>query len=176
MRYIRIMHFLFLGALIIADTVITSVFSQLSGSSFHYVSNLAFLGIILLIQNDNSRETLFKAAILSIWMDLNHVNSFPIFFVSYILTVTIMRLWERQITSSFMEFAVIALVALFIKDSLQYILVTQLLHVNLSYALYVAYRTVPSLIGNLLMVYPILVFYKKIHHVILNQTQNLRSY
>lgn len=176
MRYIRIMHFFFLGALILLDTVITSVFSQVAGTSIHFISNLALLGIVLLIQNDNSGESILKALILSLWMDINHFNSFPIFFVSYILTVTIMRLWQRQITSNFTEFILIALVTLFVKEIIQYFMITQLININLSFGLFLAFRIVPTLIGNLLLVYPLLVFYKKIHHLILKQTQNLSSF
>lgn len=170
------MHFLFLGALILADTLITSVFSQIAGSSIHFISSLALLGIVLLIQNDNSGESILKALILSLWMDINHFNAFPIFFVSYILTITIMRLWQRQITSNFTEFILIALVTLFIKETIQYFMMTQIMNINLGFNLFLAFRMVPTLIGNLLLTYPLLVFYKKIHHLILKQTQNLSSY
>ena len=172
MRYIRIMHFLFVSALAISDLVITSAFSHILPSSIYVVSNLAFLGIILLIQNDSSNESIFKAALLSLWMDINHINTFPIFFVSYVVTVAIMRLWQRQITSNFMEFSVIALVAIFLKESLQFFMMTRGLDMNVSYINFLSFRVMPSIMVNILLIYPLLVFYKKIHHVILSQTQN----
>lgn len=172
MRYIRIMHFLFVSTLAISDLVVTSAFSHILPSSIYVVSNLAFLGIILLIQNDSNNESILKAALLALWMDINHINTFPIFFVSYVVTVAVMRLWQRQITSTFMEFSIIALVSIFLKESIQFILITRALDMNVTYINYLSFRMMPSIIVNILLVYPLLVFYKKIHHVILNQTQN----
>lgn len=172
MRYIRIMHFLFVSSLALIDLVLTSFFSHLFPSSFFFISNLAFLGIVLLIQNDSTQETMIKAGLLSLWLDLNHLNSFPIFFVAYLLSAAIMRLWERQINSSYLEFSIIALVSIFIKESIQYLLMTQGLKMILSYQAFLAYRIMPTLLLNVALVYPLLVFYKKIHHIILKQTQN----
>lgn len=170
------MHFLFLAVLVIFDSIITGVVKNIGSHQFLFISNLAFLGIILLIQNDNSKETFIKAAILAFWMDINHINSFPVFFISYTITVLIMRLWQRQITTSFFEFVVIAIVALFIKESLMFITMKQILNIQFSFMNFLGNRVFIVILGNSLFVYPLLNFYKKIHRIILNETQDLRTY
>ena len=117
MRYIRFMHFAFIVCLLMVDTVIAGVVNSLPVGNITFVSNLAFLGLILLIQTDSSKESIAKAALLSVWMDLNHISSFPVFFVSYVVTVLVMRVWQRQIGGNIIEFAIIAIVALFIKSA-----------------------------------------------------------
>ena len=170
------MHFVFVSVLALIDLVITSFFNVVIPLPLYFVSNLAFLGIVLLIQNDSSTESIMKAALLSLWMDLNHVNSFPVFFVSYVITITLMRLWQRQINSSFLEFSIIAVVALFIKETIKFTMILQTMNMTMGYSVYLAYYILPTILLNLVFIYPILVFYKKIHHLILSRTQNLRSY
>lgn len=176
MRYIRIMHFVFVSVLALMDVLLTSFFNTAFPLPIYFVSNLAFLGIVLLIQNDGSTESIIKASLLSLWMDLNHVNSFPVFFVSYVFTITVMRLWQRQINSSFFEFSIIAVVALFIKETIKYIMILQTMNMTMSYSVYLAYYILPTILLNLAFIYPVLVFYKKIHHLILSRTQNLRTF
>ena len=114
------MHFIFIASLLLLDTFISGIFNSIGFKQIFFVSNLAFLGIVLLIQNDSRKESILKAILLSFWMDLNHVDSFPVFFVSYTITILIMRLWQRQISGTYLEFSVIAVVALFIKESLTF--------------------------------------------------------
>ncbi|CAM3566851.1 hypothetical protein ERUR111494_00390 [Erysipelothrix urinaevulpis] len=176
MRYIRFMHFAFIVCLLMVDTVIAGVVNSLNIGNITFVSNLAFLGLILLIQTDTSKESVIKASLLSMWMDLNHINSFPIFFVSYVLTVLLMRIWQRQIGGNIVEFAIIAIVALFIKESLTFILITNLNNIHMTYLDFIGQRMFWVIIINALFVYPLLEFYKKIHSIILNKTQDLRTY
>lgn len=176
MRYIRIMHFLFVSALAIFDLVLTALFGSFLPGSVYAISNLAFLGIILLIQNDNLTETIVKALFLALWMDMNHLGSFPVFLVSYVISVTLMRLWQRQINSSFLEFSILAMVAIFIKENIKFIMISQSMNVSLGYSIYLSNYILPTILLNLIFVYPMILFYKKIHHLILSRTQNLRSY
>lgn len=176
MRYIRIMHFLFVSALALIDLVLTSLFANVFPSSIYLISNLAFLGIVLLIQNDSTRESIVKAALLALWMDINHLNSFPVFLVTYVLTVSIMRLWQRQINNSFLEFSIIAVVALFIKETIKYMMVLQMMSATMGYSIYLSKYILPTILSNLIFIFPLILFYKKIHHLILSKTQNLRSY
>lgn len=176
MRYIRLMHFIFIAILLLLDTFISGIFNSIGFKQIFFVSNLAFLGIVLLIQNDSRKESILKAILLSFWMDLNHVNSFPVFFVSYTITILIMRLWQRQISGTYLEFSVIAVVALFIKESLTFLLLLQTQNIDITYLAFISNRMFWVIIFNTMMVYPLLQFYRKIHHIILSKTQDLRTY
>lgn len=176
MLYIRLMHLFFIVVLLIADALINAVGASLAIGSISIIGNLTFLGIILLMQNDDDKQTVLKLFLLSFWMDLNHVNSFPVFILSYLGTVVFIRYWKRHITTAWIEFSAVSVLALFIKETLTYAVLVNFYNVHVSYQNFFANRIFWVIVINVLCVYPLLWFYKKIHHAILAKTQDLSGY
>ena len=176
MLYIRLMHLFFIVVLLIADAFINAIGVSFGINFVSVVGNLTFLGVILLMQNDDDKQTILKLFLLSLWMDLNHVNSFPIFLLSYLGTLVFIRYWKRHITTDLIEFSAVAILALFIKESIIYLLLGRIYQIEISYQTFFVERIFWVILINGLLVYPLLWFYKKIHHAILTKTQDLSGY
>lgn len=176
MLYIRLMHLFFIVVLLIADALVNAIGVSFGFNFVSVVGNLTFLGILLLMQNDDDKQTILKLFLLSLWMDLNHVNSFPIFLISYFGTLIFIRYWKRHITTNLVEFSSVAILALFIKETITYVMIGRVYAIEISFLTFFVERIFWVIVINVLLIYPLLWFYKKIHHAILTKTQDLSGY
>ncbi|WP_159636801.1 hypothetical protein [Erysipelothrix anatis] len=173
MRTIRLMHFVYIVILLCLDGVLNALGRQFLIPQFTFVSNMAFMGLIMLSQNDSREESIIKAMILGIWLEFNYMDSFPIFFVSFALTMLIVRLFDRHIGYSVSEFILLIIVSLFIKEIITYIMAWYSKGYNQEFMAFLAYRSFWVLLGNLMLI-PIVRFgYSKMHQYILKKAQNL---
>lgn len=176
MFYIRFLHFSFLFILMIIDVIVDAFFVQIIPSPFVFSPKLTFLGLVLLMQNENLEKTLLKGAVLSVWMDLNHLSSFPIYLISYLLTLFILSYWQRHVSTNFVEFSTIALVAMFLQENIAFSIAKNIHHLNMTYQYFLAFRFFWIAVLNILFIPLILSLYKRIHHAILTKTQDLSGY
>ncbi|EFY09762.1 hypothetical protein PT250_06505 [Erysipelothrix rhusiopathiae] len=173
MRMIRWMHFLYIVVLLVLDSIFNAIFTQLGLSSLTFVSSLHFLGLMLLTQNDSQTESIIKAILLGIWMDLCHIGSFPMFFVSYSITIALLRVWDRYIGTSTFEFLVLAVIGLFIKEMLIFGMLPLVKGVSYSLITFISTRTLWVIIGNLILLPIAMTLYKLMHRMIMQRVQNL---
>ncbi|CAM2794057.1 hypothetical protein ERTO105960_03195 [Erysipelothrix tonsillarum] len=173
MRMIRWMHFLYILVLLVLDSIFNSIFMQLGLTSITFVSSLHFLGLMLLTQNDSPTESIVKAVLLGVWMDLCHIGSFPLFFVSYSVTIAILRVWDRYIGTSTLEFLVLAVIGLFIKEMLIFGMLPLVKGVSYSLITFISTRTLWVIIGNLILLPIAMTLYKWMHRLIMQRVQNL---
>lgn len=173
MRIIRWMHFGYIVLLVLMDNIGNAVLGSVLPTSIVFVSNLSFLGLLLLTQNESPTESIIKAGLLGIWMDLNHVGTFPMFFSAYTLTILTVRIWDRYMGTSALEFIVVSVIALFIKELILYFEIITFKHVSLGLMSYISIRTFWVIILNILMIPIVRYLYKQMHRLIMKRAQNL---
>ncbi|MEG0327567.1 MAG: hypothetical protein RR565_05825 [Erysipelothrix sp.] len=173
MRKIRFLHFVYLSALLVLDSFLNVFVNEFLSSKILFISNLHFLGLILLTQNDSKVESVVKAFLLGMWMDLTHVSTFPVFMIAYTGTIIILRWWDRHIGSSTFEYVLIGVVGLFIKEVALYILIVLTKNLQTSFMSFLAFRTFWVILGNVILCVIPLKLYQKMHSSILKQAQNI---
>lgn len=176
MFYIRFLHFSFLFILMLLDLLLDAFIGQILPAPFVFVPKLTFIGLVLLMQNENIEKTLLKGVLLAIWMDLNHLDSFPIFLISYIVTLSILSYWKRHISTNLIEFGTISIVAMFIQESLAFMIAQKVYALKMTAPYFLAYRMFWVVMVNILFIPLVLNLYKRIHHAILSKTQDLSGY
>lgn len=176
MLYIHFLHFSFLFVLMLADVLLNAILTQVLPGSFIFSPKLTFIGLVLLMQNENVEKTLLKGVFLSMWMDLNHLSSFPIYLISYLLTILLVSYWKRHISTNIIEFSTIALVAIFIQENIAFLIAKNIHQIQMSYQYFLAFRFFGIAIFNILLIPLILNLYKRVHHAILAKTQDLSGY
>ncbi|QIK70213.1 hypothetical protein G7062_07885 [Erysipelothrix sp. HDW6C] len=173
MRTIRFAHFAYVVVMLLLDSIINAVFRQFAWSHITFISNLAFMAILLLTQNDSREETIIKAGLLGIWMDLNHIASFPIFFIAYTVTVVMVRLWDRHIGTTALEFVVMVIIAIFVKEIITFVLIYFLKGFNQSLAQFMSTRIFWVVLGNIALIPVVRYGYNVMHKQILKRAQNV---
>ena len=97
MRVVRFMQGGFLALLLVLDLVVGSFVSTMSTGTVVFVSSLHFLGIVLMSQTDSLIELLAKVFVVSGWLDLNKLESFPVLMFAYVITFLIMYEWPSYV-------------------------------------------------------------------------------
>ena len=173
MRFVRLMQTVFLALLLLVDLFIGSILSDLGSSSIVFISSLHFLGLIILSQNDTFVEGIVKVVLISVWMDLNHVNSFPVFLFSYMISYLLMYRFKSYIGSTSLEFTTVAILTLFIKEVLMYCALVFFKSYQGSLINFFAYRSFWVILGNLLFIPFVVFLHKQMHRYIMQRAQNL---
>lgn len=174
MRYIRLLHFLYLGLLIILDLILSTVYHQfpfLLATS----SNLALIGLIVLSKTEAVTNTILKGLVLALVWDLLHIQSFPIFMISITLSLLFAQSWNRHIGSSTLEIMVQSAVTLFLKQSIIWLLLPLVKGISISYFPdFMQEYILWTVLINMLWVPFVLWLNAKMHRLILQSNQNYR--
>lgn len=173
MRFVRLMQAGFIATLLIMDMVFGSLITTLSPATITFISSLHFLGLILLLQNDSLLEIMMKVFLVSVWLDLNHIDSFPVFLFSYMITFLVIYKWRKYIGSTALEFTIMVILGLFLKEVLMYLALIMFKSYKGSIIGFVAYRSFWVIMGNLVFVPLVIWLHKQMHRAILQRAQNL---
>lgn len=173
MSSVKRYHFIFLTALFIIDLIINSITAAYIPHQIRFISNLHFMGILILSQHESKEQSLFKAFVFGIIMELIHVNSFPIYILSYTLTVAIILQWERYLGFSVLEFLITIVIALFIKETMIYALVYIMNTHSVYFFNFLAARVFWVIIGNVMLSFIVFKGYKRTHQAILKRAENI---
>lgn len=173
MRYVRLMHGVFLASLLVLDLIIGSLVVSLSTSAVVFVSSLHFIGLILLMQNDDIVEIMVKVFLVSVWLDLNHIGSFPVFLIAYMTTFLIMYRWRKYVGSTIHELAIMVILGLFVKEVLMYVGLIMFQSYSGSLIGFITYRSFWVIFGNLVFVPLVIVIHKQMHRLIMQRAQNM---
>lgn len=173
MRGIQRIHALFLIVLFIIDLFISSVTKAYLPSSILFISNLHFMGILILGKNDPKETTLIRAIIFGVIMDLIHLDSFPIYMTSYVLSVLIIRMWDRYIGYSVFEFIIMVIIALFLKEFITFTCITLISSYSVSIPYFIGSRIIWVIIGNVILIPVVRKENAKVHMIILKRAENI---
>lgn len=173
MRTIRVIQTIYIVVLALLDLVFTSVFKNVPIGNSLFVSNLAFMGLVLLTRNDNIEDSVLKAAGLGLWMDMNHINSFPLYIVVYVVTILFVRTWSRYLGYNLGEFIVMVIIAIFFKEILLYIGLVLTQGYSIQFINYVSTRVFWVLLGNILLIPIVRKTYDIAHMQIVKRAKNM---
>ncbi len=173
MRVVRFMQGGFLALLLVLDLVVGSFVSTMSTGTVVFVSSLHFLGIVLMSQNDSLLELMAKVFVVSVWLDLNHLASYPVFMFAYVITFLIMYRWRKYVGSNTLEFMVMAILCLFIKEVLMYVALSMFRSYSGSLIGFFTYRSFWVIAGNMIFVPLVVWLHKQMHRIILQRAQNM---
>ena len=172
MRQLRIIHAIFLTGLLICDAAVTLLFDHLGLNPFLFISSMHFVALILMAQNESFLETISKTALVALWLEMNNVGSLPVFFVSYILTMSIIYFVQEKVGTETSYFLVILMLALSLKEIIMYFLLIFSQSVVISPGTFIAYRSFWLIIGNVMLSPLVIALNKYVHRFILQRTQN----
>lgn len=172
MRTVRLMHALFLGGLVLLDTILAVVFKNVGFGGVNFISSFAFIGLLLFQQTDSNPELIVKILFVSTWLELNHVDSFPIFIASYLLTFLIMGIIKTLVGNEIQEFYILVILALSLKELITYILLISLKNLDMSLMTFIVQRSFWVIMGSLVMIPFVVSLNKKMHRRILQKAQN----
>lgn len=173
MRSIRVQQAIFLVWLFIFDLIINAIAANFAPSQLIFVSNLTFMGILILSQHETKEASIMRALVFGGIMELVHVNSFPVYMISYGLTIVILRQWERYIGYSLLEFMMLVVLGLFIKEMFVFTLIHFLNGYTLSLTYFMASRVLWVLLGNVLLIGVVRRRYRTMHAKILRKAENV---
>lgn len=173
MRFVRLMQAAFLAILLLLDLVIGSVVTVISPSSLIFISSLHFLGLVLLAQNDTLFELLVKVFCVSLWLDLNHIGSYPVFMFSYMTTFLVIFYLRKYVGSTGLEMTLMVILSLFLKEVLMFFSLSLFKAYSGSLVGFIAYRSFWVIIGNLVFIPLVIWLHKQMHRAILQRAQNL---
>lgn len=173
MRTIRIIQTLYIVSLAVIDLVLTALFKQVPIANSIFISNLAFMGLILLTRNDNIEDSVLRAAGLGLWMDMNHINSFPMYITVYVLTVLFVRTWSSYLGYNLGEFIVMIIISLFFKEILLYIGLVFTQGYSIRFENYVSNRMFWVVLGNLVFIPIVRKTYDIAHMQIVKRAKNM---
>ncbi|WP_157777149.1 hypothetical protein [Erysipelothrix larvae] len=144
------MEYGFLFTCILCDLVVQSLWTQLS-APIEFVSQMSFMGLILSIRNDEVKEYGLRFLVLCLIMNLFHYDSYPVYLLSFGISVVIVKYWYRHIGSSFIEWLVIMTLALFIREFVMYLGLVMFHNYVGSFMFFMAKRGVWVILINLLL-------------------------
>lgn len=142
MRYRYLIHALSIFILFVFDFVIQAVFNVAHIRPFFFVSQLHFIGLVLYAREDSRFEILTKVLAVSFIMDLFHYKSYPVYYISYGLSILVVRFWHRHISDSYLEKLLMVYLAIFMKETLLFYLLKIFEHINLSYFMFLSNRSI----------------------------------
>ena len=172
MRQLRIIHALFLVTLLIFDASLTLLFDRMGLNPFLFISSMHFIALILMAQNESFLETMGKTTLVALWLEMNHVGSLPVFFVSYILTMSVIYFIQEKVGTETSYFLVLLMIALSLKEVIVYFLLLFTQNLVISPGSFIAYRSFWLIFGNILLSPIIIALNKYVHRFILQRTQN----
>lgn len=151
MRKRQIYYGILLVLLLIIDFIIQSVFSLRMFRWIGFVSQLHFLGLLLMTDVDSRLEITLKVIVVAFVMDLFHYGSFPIYYISYGLSAMVVRIWYRHIGKTFVETTVLMAVGLFLKEVFLYASLYVFKGMHYPFTEFLATRSIWIIIGNLVL-------------------------
>lgn len=173
MRSVRRLHALYLVVLLLIDLVINSFAMSFLPNKILFISNLHFMGILILSQHESKESTLIKALIFGFVMELMHLGTFPVFIIAYTLSIVIIRIWERYIGFSVIEFIIMVVIGLFLKEMFIYGLSFVFNGTTNSIFSFIATRVFWVTIGNVFLIPIIRVGYQLTHKAIMKRAENI---
>lgn len=173
MRTVRLWQYLFLAFLMFCDTVLAVIFNNIGLSNINFISSMAFIGLLLFQQTDSKADLAIKIVIVGFWMELNHVDSFPMFLASYLLTFIIMGLLKQFIGTEIQEFYILVILAVSLKEFIMYLLLVLFKGVHINLINFIVQRSFWVIIGALVVVPFVVSLNKKMHRKILEKAQNM---
>lgn len=173
MRSVRRFHTLFLVILFVLDLAINSFAMSFMPSRIIFISNLHFMGILILSQHESKESSLIKAVVFGILMELIHSGTFPVYIIAYIISIVLIRIWERYIGYSAIEFVIMVVIGLFLKEVLIYGLAVILNHYTVSFFNFIATRVFWVIAGNVLLIPIVRKGYSMTHKAIMKRAENI---
>lgn len=173
MRSVRRLHTLFLVVLFILDLFIDSFAAAFLPGRILFISNLHFMGILILSQHGTKESSLIKAAIFGLLMELIHSGTFPIYIIAYCVSVSIIRMWERYIGYSVIEFIIMVVIGLFLKEVLIYGGAILLNSYTLNLFDFIATRVFWVIVGNVMLIPIVRKGYALTHKAIMKRAENI---
>lgn len=156
-------HAAFIVSCALLDVVLTTVFSQIFGYPVTVVFSCAFIGILLLSRDESWWEVCIKVILLSIWMDLIHVETFPIYLVSYLIAVGLLFIMSPYFDTTTTHFALLMIVVLFVKEIVLYGMV-KLTHVHHeSFLHFLGYRSAWVILFAVVSL-PLVIYINRVMH------------
>lgn len=171
MRYIRFVHVVYLGTLFLIDFIFQSIVVNFGVSSIHFVSQLHFVGLLLMARNDTYREILLRGVAACLFLDLIHYQSYPVLYLSYLIALVVVRFWYKHIGTSYFETLVMIMVGFFIKEVILWMALHLYLGFNSSFYTFVSLRSMWIVLGNAFFFPLAAYFLKKANHRIVVHTQ-----
>ena len=173
MRSVRRLHTLYLVVLFMLDLVINSLAVSFLPNRILFLSNLHFMGILILSQHESKESTLIKALVFGILMELMHLGTFPVFIIAYILSIVIIRIWERYIGFSVIEFIIMVVIGLFLKEMFIYGLSIIFNSTTNSIFIFIATRVFWVILGNVILIPVVRMGYQLTHKAIMKRAENI---
>lgn len=173
MRTVRLMQYGLLAFLILCDSILTVIFNNIGLNNINFISSMAFIGLLLFQQTDSPVELGFKVLVAGMWLELNHVDSFPMFISSYLITFLMVGLLKRWIGNELQEFYIVVILAISLKETIMYLMLILFKNVDISLLNFVVQRSFWVIGGSLLMVPFVVSMNKRMHRHILQRAQNL---
>lgn len=173
MRSVRRLHTLFLVLLFIFDLIINSFAAAFLPIHILFISNLHFMGILILSQHETKESSLVKAAVFGLVMELIHSGTFPVYIIAYCVSVSIIRMWERYIGYSVIEFIIMVVIGLFLKEVLIYGGALLLNNYALNMFDFIATRVFWVIVGNVLLIPIVRKGYALTHKAIIKRAENI---
>lgn len=175
MRYIRLVHFVYMGLLFLLDFIFQSIIVNYGVSSIHFVSQLHFVGLLLMARNDTYREILLRGALACFFLDLIHYESYPVLYFSYLIALVVVRFWYKHIGTSYFESLVMIMVGFFIKELILWMTLHLYLGFNSSLHTFISLRSMWIVLGNAL-IFPLAAYFlqKANHRIVVHTQQHYR--
>lgn len=173
MRTVRLMQYLYLGLLILFDVFFAVIFKSFGFTNINFISSMAFVGLLVFQQTDSPGELAVKVLIASFWLELNHVNSFPMFISVYLLTFLITGIVKQLIGTEIQEFYIVVILAMSLKELLMYIMLILFKGLHMSLLTFIVQRSFWVILGALLVIPIVISMNKSMHRKILQRAQNM---
>lgn len=141
MRYRYLIHSLTFVALFALDFIFQSLFNTTHLTHIFFVSHLHFVGLVLYAREDDRVEITTKVLLVCLVMDLLQFKSFPVYYISYGLSILIIRFWHRHISDTYFERVLIVSLALFIKETLLFNVLKFQGQVSINYFMFLSSRS-----------------------------------
>ncbi|NLW15832.1 MAG: hypothetical protein GX038_06230 [Erysipelothrix sp.] len=154
-----------IALLFLIDFLLQSIFNLSNPQHIQFVSNLHFIALVVYAREDDRTDIAIKVLLVSFFMDLIHLGSFPAYYLAYGISILVIRFWHRHVSDSYFEKMLIIGLALFIKEIVMFFALFVMGHVDVSITWFIANRSLWVILFNI-VVFPIA-------YVIINKTNKL---
>lgn len=116
----------------------------------------ALCGLLCITKNKRWYQGIWQAFLAGIISDFFSVNEAMTFSLIYIVVYLVMKLWDKHLSSSLFEQAILLLSTIFVKESLLYLMQRASGSIKMSLETWLFHRCVPTLVGNIFIILIIL--------------------
>lgn len=137
--------------------IIDFIFSSLFPSDFSMLGLIicpcaAFCGLLCITKKKRWYQGICQAFIVGLISDFFSVNAVMTFSVIYIVVYLVMKIWDKHLSSSLIEQAILLLSTIFVKEGLLYLTQRAAGSIKMSLETWLFHRCVPTLVGNIFII------------------------